>query len=117
MAKPLKSFLDTCSSSLLGYRILCWNGIKNIKKYSGYVIYILHIELVVAKLLSKRKGLAGSRVFFQKRVRFQNQLIFPESSCNSQIHSNGCALSSVLLWLLLPPLCAWALARTALAGP
>lgn len=27
------------------------------KKYSGYAIYIVHVEVVIAKLLSKRKGL------------------------------------------------------------
>lgn len=77
MAKPLKSFLDTCSSSLLGYRILCWNGIKNIKKYSGYVIYIVHIELVVEKLLSKRKGIAVQGVFFPKDSQIPESINLP----------------------------------------
>lgn len=64
IAKPLKGFLDTGSFSLLGYRILCWNGIKKIKKHSAFVIYIVHVELVVAKPLSKRKGLQVWGAFF-----------------------------------------------------
>lgn len=116
IAKPLKGFLGACSSSLLGYRILSWNGIKKIKKYSGYVIYIVHVELVVAKLLSKRKGSLVWFFFFQKALRFQNQLIFSGSSRSCQLHSNECALSSGLLWLLLGSVMCLGSDRNSLVG-
>ena len=62
------------------------------------MIYVARVALVIAKLLSNRKSL---QVFFQKTVRFQVQLIFSGSSCNSQIHSNEHTLSSGLIRFLL----------------